>query len=362
VNAGPNTETLNNRSITNGRTQRTHPSGHPPIVHYLLRRFMTRSSRRSTATTFITAALVFRGARLARADAGVPIGPGETWQAWNWDPVLLLNLAVLWWLYGRGLARLWSRAGTGHGVSVGRPLAFLGSIAVISLALISPLDALSGQLASAHMVQHLLLLMVAAPLFVLGAPAQVLTRGLSPPWQRAAASCRRNLRCVWFRVLWQPVFAWTAYAAVLWLWHLPSLYEAALRHPIVHDAQHLSFFGAACLFWRPLLDPAVRQRLHPVPAVFYLFTTSLQASALGIFLSLSLQTWYAAFHGTTAAWGLTPLEDQQLAGLIMWMPACLIYALAAVAVFGIWLARQAESMDGGPVLMPSQRPHRAATY
>jgi putative membrane protein len=324
---------------------------------------MTCSAHRSRVRAIhLAAALVLCSARTAQADGGLPVGPAETWQAWNWDPVLLLNLAVLWWLYGRGLARLWSRAGVGHGVSAGRPFAFLGGLATVFAALVSPLDPLSGQLASAHMVQHLLLMMVAAPLFVMGAPSQVLTRGLSPHWQRAAASWRRNLRCGWFRVLWQPPFAWTVYAAVMWLWHLPSLYEAALPHPIVHDAQHLSFFGAACLFWRPLLDPIRRQRLHPVPAVFYLFTTSLQASALGIFLALSPQPWYSAFRGTTAVWGFTPLEDQQLAGLIMWMPACLVYALAAMAVFGLWLAREAESVAGRPALIPSRTTHGAVTH
>jgi putative membrane protein len=297
-----------------------------------------------------------------QADAGFPIGPGEAWQAWNWDPVLLLNLTVLWWLYGRGLARLWSRAGVGHGVGAGRPLAFLSGITVVFAALVSPLDALSGQLASAHMVQHLLLMMVAAPLFVLGAPAQTLTRGLPPPWQRAAGAWRQRLNAGWFRVLWRPLFAWTVYAAVMWLWHLPSLYEVALRHPIVHDVQHLGFFGAAILFWRPLLDPARRRRIHPTAAVVYLFATSLQASALGIFLGLAPQAWYSTYRGTTAAWGFTPLEDQQLAGLIMWMPACLVYALAAIAVFGIWLAREAEPVDGGAVLISSHEPHGTATF
>lgn len=318
------------------------------------------SAHRSRIRGIAAAALGFCAARSAHADAGVPIGPGEIRYAWNWDPVLVLNLLLLWWLYGRGLARLWSRAGAGHGVSVGRPLAFLGGIAVIFAALVSPLDALCGQLASAHMVQHLLLMIVAAPLFVLGAPSQVLIRGLSPPWQRAAASWRRLCRCAWFRVIRQPAVAWTAYAAVMWLWHLPSLYEAALRHPIVHDVQHLSFFGAACLFWRPLLDPVSRQRMHPIAAVLYLFATSLQGSALGIFMALSQETWYPEFQETTTAWGFTPLEDQQLAGLIMWMPACLVYALAAVAVFGIWLARDAATVDR-LAMIASHPAQRAAT-
>ncbi len=322
---------------------------------------MTRAAWRSTGRAFVAAAVICCSARTVHADVGGAIGPGDAWREWNWDPVLLLNLGVLWWLYGRGLGRLWSRTGVGNGVSVGRPLAFLGGIAVVFAALVSPLDALSGQLASAHMVQHLLLMMVAAPLFVVGAPSQVLLRGLSPLWQRAIGAGRRRLNRLGFRGLWQPQVAWVMYAAVMWLWHLPSLYDAALRNPVLHDVQHLSFFGAAILFWRPLLEPARRRRLHPAAAVLYLFTTSLQASALGIFLTFAPRAWYS-YAGTTAAWGFTPLEDQQLAGLIMWMPACLVYALAAIAVFGVWLARQAEPGDCEPVIRPWENPQRAATH
>lgn len=322
---------------------------------------MIRAALGSKGRVFVATALIVCTARSVQADVGAPVGPGEAWREWNWDPVLLLNLGILWWLYGRGLARLWSRAGVGNGVSVGRPLAFLGGIAVVFAALVSPLDALSGQLASAHMVQHLLLMMVAAPLFVIGAPSQVLPRGLSQPWQRAIGSGRRRLNGIGLRVLLESQFAWVMYAAVIWLWHVPSLYDSALRNPVLHDAQHLSFFGAAMLFWRPLLDAARRRRLHPTAAVVYLFTTSLQASAFGIFLTLAPRAWYA-YTGTTAAWGFTPLEDQQLAGLIMWMPACLVYALAAIAVFGVWLARQANSGDCGPVVNPWDNPQRATTH
>jgi cytochrome c oxidase assembly factor CtaG len=185
----------------------------------------------------------------------------------------------------------------------------------------------------------MLLVTVAAPLFVLGAPGRVLLWALP-------ASARRTTGRVWRRLdrsttaLWHPLMAAGLYAVTLWLWHVPVLYEIALRDPVVHDLQHLSFFATACVFWRVLLGAASR-RLHPLGAVFCLFATSLHASALGVLLTMSPRAWYVSYAGTTAAWGLTPLEDQQLAGLIMWMPACLVYALLALAIIAVWLQGQA---------------------
>jgi putative membrane protein len=284
------------------------------------------------------------------AHGGIPATP-DTWPAaWNADGLVLLNLGLLGWLYARGLAALWGRAGAGRGVGRFQAAAYLASLATLFVALISPLDALAEELSSAHMAQHMLLMTVAAPLFVLGSPALVLAWGLPRPWRPAFGHAWR-----WLDVspLWRPMPVWLLYAATLWAWHLPALYHAALRHPLVHDAQHLSFFAAACLFWRALLDPLSRRRLHPAAAVFFLFTTALHAAVLGIFMTLAPRPWYADYAGRTAAWGLTPLEDQQLAGLIMWAPGCLVYPVAAAAVFGVWLARLPGAPRGEPAACPA---------
>ena len=185
------------------------------------------------------------------------------------------------------------------------------------------------------MVQHMLLMVVAAPLFVLGSPGMVLTWGLDAKLAAADARWRRWLNA---DVLRRPLLPWMLYAAALWIWHLPVAYQAALVDPLVHDAQHLSFFAAACLYWRVLLDPLRRRRLHPLAAVVALFTTSLHAMLLGVFMALIAHSLVRGLRLRTAAWGLTPLEDQQLAGLIMWMPACLVYPAVAAAVIGNWLA------------------------
>lgn len=275
---------------------------------------------------------------LARADVGAAAGPTTSQFVWNWDALILFNLALLGSLYYRGLARLRRKAGRGRGVSRGRAIAFFGALAVVFLALISPVDAWSDAAASAHMVQHMLLMVVAAPLFVCAMPGLVLTWGIAKPWRRAVGRLRS-----WFDfpVLRQPLVPWLLYAAVLWAWHLPAAYEAALVDPLVHDAQHLSFFGVACLYWQCILTASSRRRWSPLAAIVVLFTTSLHASLLGVFMATSRAPWYDVYSQPTP-WGLTPLEDQHLAGLIMWMPACLIYPVAAAAIFGTWLSSRSH--------------------
>jgi putative membrane protein len=298
----------------------------------------------------LAAALLLNFPPVVWADGG-RAEPGTWWRAWNWDPLILLSLSLLAGLYGRGLVRLWKKAGVGHKVSRWRAASYLCALVVIFIALLSPLDVLSEELSSLHMLQHMLLTTLAAPLFVLGSPAFVLAWGL-PEWRQGWG---RSFFTLAFRLpqeplLWQPLFVWALFAGTLWAWHHPALYQAALRDPLVHDAQHLSFFLVACLFWRTCLDPLGGRRLCPAVALPYLFATSLHASALGVFLALSPRAWYDGYATRTSAWGFTPLQDQQLAGLIMWMPACLIYPAAAALLFGFWLAalsgkRQVERVE-----------------
>ena len=290
-----------------------------------------------TPSVILAVLLILAWSTPAQAD-GVPISPDSWRRAWNWDPFILFNFTVLAWIYIQGLTRLWRNAGTGRGVSRVQAAAWCASWAVLLVLLISPLDALAEQLSSAHMIQHILIMDLAAPLFIIGSPALVVTWGLPRdwrPWMR-----RTPLTAV---QLWHPALIWLLYAATLWLWHLPVLYQAALRDLLVHDAQHLSFFIISCLFWRLLLAPHGQRRLHPALAIPFLFTTALHATLLGIFMALAPQPWYGDYAETTSIWGLSPLEDQQLAGLIMWVPACLIYPTAAVALFGVWLSNPRPS-------------------
>lgn len=275
----------------------------------------------------------------AVAEAGEATAMREPWRyAWNADPAVLLNLGVLAGMYAYGRRQHARRAGSRTIVRRAQAISFFAALLLICVALLSPLDAIAADLAAAHMVQHMLLMLVAAPLAVYGVPAYVLSWAMPPASRRMVG---RALRV--FRPLTTPAGAWLAFAIVLWGWHHPLLYRAALRSKLVHDVQHVSFFFAGVVFWRAVMEPLSRRdRLHPLAAVIYLFATSLHATVLGVFMTLSPSVWYTDYTVTTASWGLTPLEDQQLGGLIMWVPGCLVFPAVAAAVFGLWLARSSE--------------------
>lgn len=263
---------------------------------------------------------------------GGPLHRRVTWSDWNWDPVAVIVLGAVAWCYLLGLYRLWQRAGSGRVVRRSQAGCFMAGWLVLALSVLSPLDPLSDQLGAAHMVQHMLLMTLAAPLIVWGAPAYVMLWGMDPYWRRVLTHGRRRLfeyhaPLHW---LWQPLFIWFMYFAVLWVWHLPLLYGAALTNPVVHDLQHMLFFAVSILFWRVVLDPLSHKRISPGLGTLFLFTTTLQATILGVFMTLSPVVWYPGYEGRTAMWGYTALEDQQLAGLIMWMPACAVYLFVAM--------------------------------
>jgi putative membrane protein len=215
--------------------------------------------------------------------------------------------------------------------------AFVAGWLALAVALVSPLHRLGGILFSAHMAQHELLMAVAAPLLVLGRPLVPFVWALSMTWRRTVGSWAAvaPVRGTW-ELLTLPLVAWTLHAAAIWLWHAPPLFEATLRSELIHTLQHLSFLGSGLLFWWALLRGREGRTGRPV-AVLYLFTTSLHTSLLGALLTFSARLWYPLYAPSAAAWGLTPLEDQQLAGLIMWVPAGLVYLIATLAISASWL-------------------------
>lgn len=293
-----------------------------------------KSHRRFALMLFLLPWLVLAiGVREAVAH-GAPLDRRVGWADWNWDVVILLNLALAGWLYARGLKTIWRRTGPGRVVTPGQAWCFLGGLLMVGVAVISPLDLMSDQLAWAHMVQHMLLMTVAAPLLVLGSPGLVGMWGLSREGRRFVGALFRRGR--WTRRIadacGNPLAMWSLYAFATWGWHIPWFYNAALTSAWVHDLQHLSFFVAAVLFWRVLIDPLNRLRLEPSLAILALFTTTLHATVLGVLMTIAPDPWYTPYDGRTQLWGLSPLEDQQLAGLIMWMPACASYLAAAIVL------------------------------
>jgi len=285
--------------------------------------------------------------RMAMIHGELLIGPGEMWRAWNLDPWLLGTLYGLAALYARGVRRLWKSAGRGRGVRTWQAWSYFGGIAALLLALVSPVDAVGGALFSVHMVQHMLLMVVAAPLLVLGRPM------LGYLW--ALPEARRRRLALWWRraplggrswaVLSHPVTVLVLHVGALWLWHVPELYQAALARPAVHHLEHASFFFTAMLFWWALAEAGARGRWPGYgAAVLYVFATALQSGALGALLLFAGEPWYPAHQDGAALWGVDLLVDQQMAGALMWIPAGLVYAAAAVVLFLVWMKRSDEAV------------------
>jgi putative membrane protein len=281
------------------------------------------------------------------AHDGQPLMPHDLAGAWNWDPLILAGLVVGGLLYRRGTHALWRRAGPGKGVAHWQALSFVGSLMSLFVALISPLDALAATLFSAHMVQHMLLILVAAPLLVLGSPLLPLLWSLPLAYRRGSGRWwrgQRVLRSSW-RLLTLPLIAWIAHAVALWIWHVPGLYDLALRSHLVHALEHAMFLGTALLWWWIIIQPALhRSGLVFGTGILSIFTMAVQSSLLGALITFSHVPWYRGHADNTEAWRLTPMEDQQLAGLIMWIPGGVAYLLAGGILFVVWLRAVEHSM------------------
>jgi putative membrane protein len=269
---------------------------------------------------------------LAWAHADVPVQPHDLWSSWTLSLPIVIPLVVTLVVYAIGTRALWRQAGSGRGVRGWRVTAFAAGWLALVVALVSPLHALGESLFSAHMAQHELLMTIAAPLLVLGRPLVPALFALPPGARREASGWTQR---PWFRSWWgrltRPGTAWLLHAIAIWAWHLPRLYDATLQNDFVHTLQHLSFLGTALLFWWTVLHPSWSGRGF---AMASLFTTMLHTGALGAILTVSTVLWYPAYGATTQPWGLTPLEDQQLGGLIMWIPGGAAYLVAALALLG----------------------------
>jgi putative membrane protein len=274
----------------------------------------------------------------ASAHEGKPHNFHDLWYTWGRDPVVIASLAVTAWLYMRGVRRVWRESGRGKGKRWKWEVwAFTGGWLALFIALVSPLHPWGEVLFSAHMTQHEVLMLVAAPLLALSRPLVPFLWALPVGWRQSlgASSKGAAVQMSW-RVLTNPLVAWAIHAVALWAWHAPVLFQATLRSDLVHTLQHLSFLGSALLFWWALIHGR-RGLLGYGAAVLYVFTTSVHSGVLGALITFAGKVWYPAYSGTTASWGLTPLEDQQLGGLIMWVPAATVYVIAGLALMVGWM-------------------------
>jgi cytochrome c oxidase assembly factor CtaG len=215
--------------------------------------------------------------------------------------------------------------------------AFLLGWFALVVALISPIHEMSESLFSAHMAQHELLMAVAAPLLVVGRPDLMYLWALPMSWRKWLGKLRHNVVIAWiWRLAAVPFSAWLLHGIALWMWHIPALFNETLFHSWIHAAQHASFLGTALLFWGSLLYGHMGKRAYGT-GILYVFTTAIHTSILGALLTFASSPWYAIYQRTTAFWGLSPLEDQQLGGLIMWVPASLIYVVVGLWLFAGWI-------------------------
>lgn len=219
-----------------------------------------------------------------------------------------------------------------------RTAAFLGGLAAIALALLSPVEAYEGSLFSVHMVQHLLLELVAAPLLLLGAPITLLLRAARPGPRRALLGI---LHSTPLRVLAFPLVAWLLFAAVNWGWHFSTLYDDALENQALHYLQHATFLGAALLFWWPVIgaDPSPWRLPHPV-RLFYLFLAMPQNSFLGVAIMSAGTVLYPHYLTNQRAWGPSPLDDQALGGILMWVVGDVAFLVGMAVVVAMWVRRE----------------------
>jgi putative copper resistance protein D len=274
---------------------------------------------------------------LAHGDAvGPPELPGVL-LAWSLDPLPLAGVALAaaaYLLMERRVTRRHPR----NPPPGWRRWAFLSGLLAIVLALCSPIERYEGQLFSVHMVQHMLLELIAAPLLLLGAPATLVLRA-------AAASVRRPLLSVLhsrvLAVLTFPLLTWLLFAAVNWGWHFSTLYDQALENDALHYLQHATFLGAGLLFWWPVIaaDPGRWRLAHPV-RLFYLFLAMPQNSFLGVALMSAPAVLYPHYLSNLRDWGPAPLADQNLGGIVMWVFGDLVFLAGMAAVVAAWVRHE----------------------
>lgn len=276
---------------------------------------------------------------------GVATGPPDgsmLLTGWAFDVEVWLPVLLAAWGYLL-LVRSVDRAHPTNRVPRRRVWYWMAGLGVILVATQSAIGAYDTTLFTVHMVQHLLLTMVAAPLLLLGAPVTLLLRAASPGVRQDLILPVLHSRVV--RALSHPIVAWTQFAVVMWASHFSGLFDAALEDPIVHILEHVLYLGSALLFWWPVVgvDPAPRRLSHPM-RIGYLIVGMPFSSFLGLAIFSATGILYPHYATLTRDWGQSPLEDQQWAGGIMWAGGDLVFFLAVVLAVGVWL--RAEEAEG----------------
>jgi putative membrane protein len=301
----------------------------------------------------IAAALAFPAA--VAAHGPVPADPptlANLVLGWRFDPVVgsgLILAGVAWLLL---VARV-GRVHPDHPVPLRRTAAFLGGLFAIAIALLSGIERYDTTLFSIHMVQHLLLMLVAAPLLALSAPVTQLLRAAPPAWRRRIVA---GLHSGPVSVLGHPVVAWVAFTLVLWVSHFSPVFDVALENQLVHETEHAAFLGAGLLFWWPVVgaDPARRRLSYPVRAL-YLLLQMPPSSFLGMLITFANAPLYPHYATLGSPYGMDPLADQQLAGGIMWLAGDVVFIGAILLVVAAWMRHEERDTSAAERRVDAQR-------
>ena len=257
----------------------------------------------------------------------------------GWDVSVLVLLLVVGGLYLAGSIRLMRRGAIRPRVE---PMAFTAGWAALVATVLPPIDTVSSQLFSIHMVQHELLMVLGSPLMTAGRPLPVLLGGMPVPLRRrVAAMLQSNAGRGAWGWLTTPVVACTLHGLALWIWHLPALYQLAVRNEGIHVVQHAMFVGTAVLFWWGILYGRYGRAGYGV-AAFFVFITVVHSGILGAAVTFATTPLYPDYIAPTLAHGRDPVEDQQLAGLIMWVPAGFVLTVLGIGLFAAWLGEAAR--------------------
>lgn len=249
---------------------------------------------------------------------------------WNFQFGLLSNLALMAAVYGLCvLGPLRRYFPDSAPASPTQTRLFFAGWVILFISLASPIDSLAGYLLTMHMIQHLLLAMVAPPLLLLGTPAWLLRPLLRLPGALPLG-----------RFITHPVVVFFAFNAVFAIWHVPQYYDLALLDERFHILEHVMFFVAGVLSWWPISSPMKElPRAHPLAQTAFLFFMSLPTTIIGALIAFAPPPLYPSYALQPRLWGISLVDDQQLAGLIMWVPGSLIYFAVLTFVFIRWLNR-----------------------
>lgn len=259
---------------------------------------------------------------------------------WSFDPFVTIPLALSGALYATGLARLWNRAGVNGSVKTWQAACFAAGWLSLFGALVTPLHELGEHLFTAHMIEHEVLMVVAAPLLALSRPIGAFLYSLPRSWRHWLS---RSAGARWVFVPWnwltRPLDATILHGAAIWIWHTPRLFDATVANETMHRLQHISFLVTALFFWWAIFRRARRD--YGIGAI-HVAATMVHTSILGALITLSPRLLYVAQTRDAPAFGLTPTEDQQLGGLIMWVPMGTLYAAIALALIGLWIGARSR--------------------